>query len=775
MREAHPGPPSRRSFLQALATGATLAALPSWARASAGADEPVSRGAAAAAGETWFRRAARWGQTNLTEVDPRQFDLAWWRTHWRRTRIQGVVINAGGIVAYYPTEIPQHRRAAHLGDRDLLGELTRAAREDGLAVFARMDSNRADQAFYDANPDWFAHDADGKPYRVTDLPVACVNSPYYDEHIPAVLREVATRYRPDGFTDNNWNGPMRHQPCHCPNCQSRFRARTGESIPRTADWNSPIYREWILWNYERRLEIWDLFNRTTRAAGGPTCLWVGMMAGSQNWQSRVFRDDREIYRRTEMIMLDHQRRFDAEGFQHNGETAKRLLSVGGWDKLVPESMAMYHLSEHNFRLAMKPSPEVRLWAVDGFAGGVQPWWHHVGSDQQDRRMLETAVPLWQWHAQHERFLRNRLPVAAVGLLWTQRNMDFFGRDHGTDHVDDPWNGFTQSLVRARIPYVPVHVDDLERLVMELKLRVLILPNLAALADNQVDAVRRFAEAGGSLVATGLSTLCDQWGDPRPDFALGDLFGVHLPSSHPWRNEPERDRWASEWAHTYLRLLPEQRGVLEGPRTGSEPVRSGDRPPILDGFEQTDLLAFGGRLAPLRVDPGCEVHATYVPPVPIAPAESVWMREPVTEIPAVVTRLLPGGGRSVYLAADLDRRYARERIPDQARLLANAVRWAAAEPAPLEVTGPGLLDCHLWQQGSRRILHIVNLSHAGAWRTPVDELIPVGPLSVAVRSTESFRSARSLVTEAVYPLVYAGGTWTLEVPRVLDHEVIVLDT
>jgi hypothetical protein len=51
----------------------------------------------------WFERIRRWGQTNITEADPLHYDLDFWRAHWRRTKVQGVIINAGGIVAYYPT------------------------------------------------------------------------------------------------------------------------------------------------------------------------------------------------------------------------------------------------------------------------------------------------------------------------------------------------------------------------------------------------------------------------------------------------------------------------------------------------------------------------------------------------------------------------------------------------------------------------------------------------------------------------------------------------
>src|SRR5262249_16725070 len=69
----------------------------------------------------WYRRTIRWGQTNITERDPVRYDIPWWREFWKRTEIQGVVINAGGIVAYYPSQIPFHQRAEFLGDRDLYG------------------------------------------------------------------------------------------------------------------------------------------------------------------------------------------------------------------------------------------------------------------------------------------------------------------------------------------------------------------------------------------------------------------------------------------------------------------------------------------------------------------------------------------------------------------------------------------------------------------------------------------------------------------------------
>ncbi|MGA2502401.1 MAG: beta-galactosidase, partial [Tepidisphaeraceae bacterium] len=323
--------PTRRDFLKQTALAATALAGTSIHCVASG--RPSGQISTAL---PWYRRTLRWGQTNITEMDPERYDISWWREYWQRTQTQGVIINAGGIVAYYPSQIPLHRPAQHLDGRDLFGELCRAAHEDGLVVFARMDSNRAHEGLYRAHPDWFALDRGGQPYKAGELFVTCVNSPYYEEYIPAILREIIERFLPEGFTDNSWSGLGRGSPCFCENCQKRFRERTGQTIPREKNWSDPLYRQWIQWNYQRRLELWDLNNRVTRTAGGADCLWVGMNSGSISGQSQSFRDCREICRRAEIIMLDHQSRNDASGFQQNGETGKLVHGLLGWDKLVPE-------------------------------------------------------------------------------------------------------------------------------------------------------------------------------------------------------------------------------------------------------------------------------------------------------------------------------------------------------------------------------------------------------------------------------------------------------
>ena len=723
--------------------------------------------------QPWYRRITRWGQTNITETDPATYDIKWWRSYWNRTHIQGIIVNAGGIVAYYPSKIPLHRQAESLGGRDLFGELCRSAHEDGLAVFARMDSNRAHEEFYNAHPDWFAVDTSGKPYKAGDLFITCVNSPYYNEHIPSVIKEIIELYHPEGFTDNSWSGLGRDSICYCDNCRKKFREKYGMEIPFKADWDDQVYRQWIRWNYDRRLEIWDMNNRISKSFGGKVCIWAGMNSSSVSGQSRSFRDLKEICARAEIIMLDSQARSDAEGFQQNGISGKMIHGLLGWEKLIPESMAMYQAGRPTFRLSSKPVNEARMWMTEGIAGGIQPWWHHVGAYHEDRRMYKTAAPVMSWHKTNEEYLIDRHPVSNVGVVWSQQNMDFYGRDATEQLVELPWRGITQALIRSRIPFLPVHADHIERDAK--KFSLLILPNLGVMTDAQVASVRRYVAGGGNLMATGESSLYNEWGDPRPDYALSDIFGAHITGKVSALSEDKNARRIQETLHTYLRILPEIRSRIDGPHNSSEPPATGERHSVFKGFEETDILPFGGTLNPLKTDKGTEIMMTFIPAFPIYPPETSWMRVPKTNIPGLIMNSLSQGSRAAFLPADIDRQFGRYNLPDHGNLLANIIRWTSYDVSPLSVDGPGLIDCHIYRQGERLVLHIVNLTNAGTWRQPVDELVPVGPLSVRVRIPEGITGNDiSLLVSGKKLTATVNEGWSIfEINAVLDHEVAVI--
>jgi len=379
----------------------------------------------------------------------------------------------------------------------------------------------------------------------------------------------------------------------------------------------------------------------------------------------------------------------------------------------------------------------------------------------------------RWHRENERYLVDRTPVASVGIVWSQRSTDFYGRDSADELTEQPLRGWMQALVRARIPSVPVHVDQIDTVGRDLA--VLILPNIGALGDEQVAAIRRFVERGGALIATGQTSLFDESGDSRPDFALGDLFGVsHAGGAPPARPAPERLRAGA--AQTYLRLTPELRARVDGPHVSGEPAPTTERRhPVLAGFDETDILPFGGTLDPLRVAAGARVLATFIPAFPAFPPETAWMREPRTQIPALVVNE-QHGRRVAFVPAELDRRYAIDNLPDHGDLLANLVRWAARDSIALQVDGPGLLDVELYRQTDRLVLHVVNLTGVGSWRAPMEEIIPVGPIELRLRdpARKASRVVRWRVGGRTERVVPRDGWLHVTLPRLGEHELLVIE-
>ena len=139
--------------------------------------------------------------------------------------------------------------ARFLNGRDLYGDLAKAAHDDGLFVMARMDSNRTAEDFFKAHPDWFARDADGKPYRADDKYITCINSPYYDEYLPDVLREISSGRIRRGSPITVGREWAAEASAIATTASASSGRRPGNRIPPRANWDDPAYRQWIMWNY----------------------------------------------------------------------------------------------------------------------------------------------------------------------------------------------------------------------------------------------------------------------------------------------------------------------------------------------------------------------------------------------------------------------------------------------------------------------------------------------------------------------------------------------
>jgi len=159
---------SRREFVKGSALAATATVLPAHAvhaffgESTQAANKPAFE-------VNWYNRPMRWAQLAFVEDDPGNYDPQFWLDYFRSVHADAACLSAGGVVAFYPTELPLQKRSPWLGDRDAFGDLMAGCRALGMNVIARTDSHACWQKVYDAHPDWIRVDAGGQPVRPRPL------------------------------------------------------------------------------------------------------------------------------------------------------------------------------------------------------------------------------------------------------------------------------------------------------------------------------------------------------------------------------------------------------------------------------------------------------------------------------------------------------------------------------------------------------------------------------------------------------------------------------
>lgn len=143
-----------------------------------------------------------------------------------------ILQNVGGMVAWYPSTVSFHERPPQMGG-DVLDTVIRTARRLQMRVLGRFDFSGLREDAYQAHPEWFFRDAQGSPMVDKGFYVTCLSSPFLEEYILPVLREVIERYPLDGaffnmfgFRTTDRRGVF-HGPCQCRACQDKYRALMG--------------------------------------------------------------------------------------------------------------------------------------------------------------------------------------------------------------------------------------------------------------------------------------------------------------------------------------------------------------------------------------------------------------------------------------------------------------------------------------------------------------------------------------------------------------------
>jgi hypothetical protein len=708
----------------------------------------TTAGFAAAEEKPWYARMRRCGQINFNEKDPLALDVESWADYWASLKVDAVLLNGGGIVAFYPTEIPYHHRSEYLGKRDLLGEMVAAVKRRNIRVVARMDCNLAYEDALKAHPEWFERNRDGSPRKHNESPWlfrTCMFSTYFTEQMPAIYREINRRYPVDGFFTNGWPSTGALGVCYCGSCRKLYENEAGGVPPEQTDAGNLVYRKYYDLYMKRILEIWGLWDSVAREKSSES-VYVGNLGGG----IRTVKNVKRLGEVAGWFNADHQGRSgDTPVWDcaQQGRVAQSVMS----GRTITNVTGSYSNSRITWRHTAKAPAETTMWMAQTAASGMVPWFHWLGGSPEDNRWREVGRSFFSWLAANEEHFRNKRSAANLAVLYPQNTIAFYKSGDGPSawrgadraQTADYLQGLYYALIEGRFVFDFVHQDDLTPRTLE-KYRALLIPNAAYLSDTQCRQIRYFVASGGSLFATFETSRYNEWGDPRPNFGLNEIFGA------------------------------DAAGEVVGPR-GNSYARIEQRHPVLSGFEGTALLPGAENRVPIHSSSKETPVLTVIPYYPAFPPEMVFPRTPKTDEPAAILHRA-GDARVAFYPGDIDRSFWRSGNTDLLRLIINSVRWVQGEGRqPVTVTGEGIVELFAWETEAGYSLHILNYTNPNMTRGFMHDFYRIGPQKVRfqVAVGKKIAGVHALRSGSALAFKQDGRMIEFEVPSVLDCEVIAL--
>lgn len=671
----------------------------------------------------WQRRIRRVGQTNMTEHDPAVLDVEQWADYWASLKVDAVLISVTGILAFYQTKVPFHRKGKYLGDRDFFGECCAAAKKRGLHVIARMSPDLNWEDATQAHPEWFQRAADGSVVRHGEDPRlfrTCMFTGYMTEYMPAIMREVNSLYEIDGLFTNAWP-PLGALPvCHCAECRK---------LPPAG---SIAY--WEKFN-DRTVALWKLYDTIAKEKRPGNFYFANLGGGIRSTADLV-----KLGELCEWFQCDNQGRGGDDTPIWGCALQGRVCNAVQKGKMSTNVTAAWSTGTPRWRTVYKSPQEERMWFNETLASGMVPYHHIIGGENgmgEDRRWLEPAREYFDWMSKHDAHFTNRQTIANIGVVMGQRTHLFYRPPRGAqlrEHMD----GLYYALLEGRFPFDFVHEDKLSAGDLA-KYTALLLPNTALLSDEQCRQLKAFVDAGGSLLATFETSLYNERNERRPEFGLADVFGIR------------------------------KAGEIVGTSGNAYLARIEKQHEILDGFANTNWIPGAEHRVPVAPVEGPVL--TVVPGFVAYPPELSYPVQPRTNEPAVVVRQR-GKSRLVYFPGDVERTMWRSGHTDLARLLQNSIRWVSGSNPPVTIDGDGVVELFAWETEPGYAVHVLNYTNPAMHRGWIRSFYPIGPQKVRLSIPAGRRISRVELLRAgtTIPFARRGAAIEFTIPKVIDYEV-----
>lgn len=473
---------------------------------------------------------------------------------------------AMATVTFFPnkSKIPRHPQ---LGSRDLLRETADLCHDAGLKLVVYNPLNHPFMDITAHNPDyldWTRRFANGKPMTTTlfgwgEYYEGCLNSPLRDQ-IRETVREVITNYPADlMYFDGAYEG-FDHEGefCHCKYCVEKYRKARGKDIPMqnastTID-ELIEYRQWM----EHDVVVGfmqEVFTMVREIRDVPMTYNNGEMLHN-GWTAKAYLIPEITTFMFEASQTPEQKLFNLRAGQSTGKTI--WTYVGSHTVYNREHIRNQELGGW-FSYPMDGEQLQLDAAVATAAGAGYCYWGlnrlFYEPDAVDRPSIRGLKTVFDFRQANEASFEAVRPAPMVGIMLCTQAIGWY---HDTKFVPDAYGNYYYGAYQVlkdmgydSEPFLDYRMTP-ESLA---KYKVVFVPNAPCLSDAQCAALTSYVEHGGTLVATHLTSIADEYGRRRGNYGLSALFGATLNASDPIYQSTD----------LYLRPLPSGNLVPQDPQ------------------------------------------------------------------------------------------------------------------------------------------------------------------------------------------------------------------
>ncbi len=642
--------------------------------------------------EWWLNEPYRMVQTNLREIDAKDFDIEVYVNSLLDVGANTVLINVGGIVANYYTDLEFHYRNPNL-NFDLIDSVIVELQKEGLRVMGRFDFSKLNEELAAQKPEWLYVSIHGENVNYNGQVHTSVNGGYQQEYSFKILSEALDRFPLDGVFfnmigyqtrdySNNYHGIDQSDAD-----RDAFREWSGGgNLPVKEDDADPVFRKYRQFKEESARDLFYRISEHIKSYGDHIAICTYTHAGI------------DLYRKESHSSLFSTKPAWAYSASHNVKSA-----LGSWKDMQVSNAAVHfidyparHAADHRF------FTEKRLAQNMIHGAGLDFYCLGRLDNLEDRWVLENVKRVFQFHKRNEDWLYGTKSAADVLLLHDNYRaneykglFEFLTEKHIQFDVMEHWRITDKDLPRELSDY-----------------SLVILPGIEKMSQEACELVDSYVADGGKILATGFTSTADEIGNPMDRYRLNSL-GV----------KPEFER-VPKTQGCYFRIFPIDKTLLE-----------------LSALEYLDLVYVWEDIALCKAKEGASSNLGYIPPAMIGPPEKCYYTE-VTGIPGMISQEY-GEGKSTLITFPIGSLYTHTSHYGHQALMQSALQSLLEYEQTITTNASPLLEINhrVSKEGNFEWFGLVN--HTGQLGSAFHQPIPLPGFEIKFRPQKEVESVRLL--------------------------------